>query len=44
LTTQCLIASTIRIAPTTVSSQSIVTRHGRGSPLVRRSSIRRDCT
>src|SRR5262249_57627379 len=38
LITHCLIASTIRIAPTIVTSQSIVTRQPRGSPAVRRST------
>jgi hypothetical protein len=38
LTTQALIASTIAIAPTIVTIQSIAIRHGRGNPAVRRSS------
>src|ERR671928_186891 len=37
LTTQALIASTIAIAPATVTIQSIAIRHGRGSRYVNRS-------
>ena len=38
LTTHALIASTIAIAPTIVTSQSMITRHARGIPSVRRST------
>jgi hypothetical protein len=38
LTTQALIARTIPIAPAMVTIQSIVIRHGRGRPAVRRST------
>jgi hypothetical protein len=36
LTTHALIASTIAIAPTMVTTQSMATRQPRGSPLVAR--------
>src|SRR4051812_34701420 len=42
LITHCLIASTIRIAPAIVTSQSIVTRQLFGSPAVSRSIGFRD--
>ena len=43
LTTQALIASTIAIAPTIVTTQSIVTRQPCGSPRVSRSTGLREC-
>src|SRR5919198_2046288 len=42
LTTHCLIARTIPIAPAMVTIQSIAIRHGRGSRWVSRSSGLRD--
>jgi hypothetical protein len=41
-TTQALIASTMATAPTIVTTQSMATRHGRGSPAVSRSTGLRD--